>query len=109
MAITARHQLIAEGQAALRTALDQATATLAAAPSHDQRPYLRHLEELNLSAARFSTRFMAVNASLETLMTRPDFETWAPSFDPVIASLTNSALFIALTVMSTPAVASCRV
>jgi uncharacterized membrane protein YccC len=99
-AMAARHQRLAEGQAALRTSLDQATATLAAAPSHDKRPYLRQLEELNLAAARFSTRFMAVNASLETLMTRPDFETWAPSFDPVIASLTNSARTIALTVVS---------
>ncbi len=99
-AMAARHQLIAEQQAALRTALDQATATLAAAPSHDKRPYLRRLEELNLAAARFSTRFMAVNASLETLMIRPDFETWAPSFDPVIASLINSARTVAVTVVS---------
>ncbi len=99
-AIATRQQLIAEQQAALRTALDQATATLAAAPSHDKRPYLRQLEELNLAAARFSTRFMAVNASLETLMMRPDFETWAPSFDPVIASLTNSARTVAVTVVS---------
>ncbi|HEY4246778.1 MAG TPA: FUSC family protein [Lacunisphaera sp.] len=99
-AMAARHQLIAEQQAALRTALDQATATLAAAPSHDKRPYLRQLEELNLAAARFATRFMAVNASLETLMVRPDFEMWAPSFDPVIASLANSTRTVALTVVS---------
>lgn len=100
IAVAARHQLITERQAALRTALDQASATLAAAPSRAKRPYLRQLDELNLSAARFSTRFMAVNASLETLMMRPDFETWAPSFDPVIASLTNSARTVALTVVS---------
>jgi uncharacterized membrane protein YccC len=37
---------------------------------------------------------------LETLMTQPDFETWAPSFDPVIASLTNTTRTIALTVVS---------
>jgi uncharacterized membrane protein YccC len=107
----ARHQLIAERQALLRTALDQATATLAAAPSHHKRPYLRRLEDLNLAAARFSTRFMAVNASLETLMVRPDFETLAPSFDPVIASLTNSARTVALTVVSRQPshLASCEV
>jgi uncharacterized membrane protein YccC len=96
----ARHKLITERQALLRTALDQATATLAAAPSHDKRPYLRQLEDLNLAAARFSTRFMAVNASLETLMERQDFEALAPSFDPVITSLTNSARTVALTVVS---------
>jgi uncharacterized membrane protein YccC len=95
-----RHRLIAERQALLRTALDQATATLAAAPSRGKRPYLQRLEELNLVAARFSTRFMALNASLETLMERPDFDALAPSFDPVITSLTNSARTIALTVVS---------
>ncbi len=98
--LPARHLLIAERQAMLRTALDQATHTLAAAPSHDKRPYLARLEELNLSAARFSTRLMALNASLETLMERSDFDALAPSFDPVIASLTNSARTIALTVVS---------
>jgi uncharacterized membrane protein YccC len=99
-ALEARHRLITERQALLRTALDQATATLTTAPSHDKRPYLRQLEDLNLAAARFSTRFMAFNASLETLMERPDFDALAPSFDPVIASLTNSARTVALTVVS---------
>ena len=99
-AIATRHRLIAERQALLRTALDQATATLAAAPSHDKRPYLRQLEDLNLAAARFSTRIMAFNASLETLMERPDFDALSPNFDPVIVSLTNSARTVALTVVS---------
>ncbi len=79
-----RHQKIAGYQAVVRTALDQATAILGAAPSHNQRPYLRQLEELNLAAARLATRFMAFNASLETLMERPDFDALAPNFEPVI-------------------------
>jgi uncharacterized membrane protein YccC len=99
-AMPSRHQLITERQAALRTALDQATASLAAAPSHDKRPYLKQLEDLNLAAARFSTRIMAFNASLETLMERPGFEALAPHFEPVIVSLTNSARTVALTVVS---------
>jgi uncharacterized membrane protein YccC len=58
------------------------------------------LEELNLAAAHISTHFMAFNGSLETLMERPDFDALAPSFDPVITSLSNSARTIALTVVS---------
>jgi len=97
---TSRHQRITERQALLRTALDQASATLAAAPSHDRRPYLARLEDLNLAAARFSTRVMAFNASLETLMDRPGFDALAPHFEPAITSLTNTARTVALTVVS---------
>ncbi len=110
-ALAARHQLITERQALLRTALDQATAALAAAPSHDKRPYLKQLEELNLAAARFSTRLMAFNASFETLMERAGFDALAPHFEPMIVSLTNSARTVALTVVSRQPshLATCRV
>ncbi len=106
-----RQQLIAQCQAAVRTALDQATATLTAAPARGKRPYLRQLEELNLAAARFSTRCMALNTSLETLMERQDFDAIASGFDPVFVSLTNSARSIALTVVSRQPshLASCEV
>lgn len=96
----ARHLAIATRQAALRTALDQATAILAAAPSRGKHRHIADLEELNLAAARFATRLMGFNASLETLMERPDFDALAPGFEPVIVSLTNYARTIALTVVS---------
>ncbi len=95
-----RHRKIAEHQATLRTALDQATALLTAATASRSRPYLRQLEELNMAAARLATRFMAFNASLETLMERPDFAALAPSFAPVLTSLTNTTRTVALTVVS---------
>ncbi|HKB56357.1 MAG TPA: FUSC family protein [Lacunisphaera sp.] len=95
-----RHRLIAERQAALRTALDHATALLAAAQTGRPRPYLRRLEELNMAAARLATRFMGFNTSLETLMERPDFAALEPSFAPVLTSLTNTTRTIALTVVS---------
>jgi uncharacterized membrane protein YccC len=97
---TSRHELIAERQAQLRTALDHATELLAAAPVGGKRPYLRQLEVLNMAAARIATRFMAFNTSLETLMERPDFSALAPSFGPVLTSLTNTTRTIALTVVS---------
>lgn len=95
-----RHLKIAEHQAVLRTALDHATAVLAAATGGRARPYLRQLEELNMTAARLATRFMAFNASLETVMERADFAALAPSFAPVLTSLTNTTRTVALTVVS---------
>jgi uncharacterized membrane protein YccC len=97
---TARQALLVEKQALLRTALDQATEALATAQSRHKRPELRQLEELNLATARLATRFMAFNTSLETLMERPDFITLAPSFAPVLTSLTNTTRTIALAVVS---------
>ena len=95
-----RHARISAQEAALRTALDQTTATLTAAHAGQQRPHLRELEELNQIAARFATRLVAFNTSLETLMARPDFEALAPSFGPVITSLTNLARNTAVAVVS---------
>jgi len=96
----ARHTAFAEKQALLRTALDHATEALAIAQSRHKRPHLRPLEELNQATARLATRFMAFNTSLETLMESPDFALLAPSFAPVLKSLTNTTRTIALAVVS---------
>ena len=96
----ARHRRIATQEALLRTALDQTTATLAAAHAGKQRPHLRELDELNQAAARFATRLVAFNTALETLMARPDFPALAPSFGPVLTSLTNLARNTAVTIVS---------
>ena len=97
-----RDHRLAEGQALLRAALDHTTALLAAASPvrTSRRPYLGQLEELNTAAARLATRALAFNTSLETLMERPDFAALAPSFVPVLTSLTNTTRTIALTVVS---------
>lgn len=95
-----RHRRIAAKEAALRTALDQTSATLAAAHAGRQRPHLAELEELNLTAARCATRLVACNTALDTLMERPDFAALAPSFTPVLNSLTNLARTTAVTIVS---------
>lgn len=96
----ARQRRIVAKEAALRTALDQTSATLAVAHAGRKRPHLRELDELNLIAARFATRLVAFNTALDTLMARPDFAALAPSFAPVLASLTNLARTTAVTVVS---------
>lgn len=96
----ARHRRIAGKEAALRTALDHNSATLTAAHAGRVRPHLLALEELNLTAARFATRVVAFNTALESLMSRPDFAALAPSFTPVLNSLTNLARTTAVTVVS---------
>ena len=95
----ARLRLVAEKEALLRTTLNQSNATLAA-QSGRRRVHLQELEELNLAAARFGTRLIALNTALESLMERPDFAALAPSFNPVFTSLTNTTRTIALTVVS---------
>lgn len=100
VAAAERHRRIAAQEAALRTALDQTSATLAAAAAGRSRPHLGELVELNQAAARFATRLVAFNTALETLMARPDFAALAPSFGPVLTSLTNMARTIAVTVVS---------
>jgi uncharacterized membrane protein YccC len=95
-----RHRLIIEKQATLRTALDQATAAIAAASSGKSRPYLNQLEALNMSAARLSTRFMALNVSLESLLEKPAFASLGPSLGPVVTSLINTTRTVALTIVS---------
>jgi uncharacterized membrane protein YccC len=96
----ARSRRIAEKEAALRTALDHNSATLTAAHAGRVRPHLLALEELNLTAARFATRVVAFNTALDSLMSRPDFAALAPSFTPVLNSLTNLARTTAVTVVS---------
>lgn len=96
----ARHRRIVAQEALLRTTLDQTTATLAAAHAGRKRPHLAELEELNQAAARFATRLVAFNTALETLMSRPDFAALAPSFGPVLTSLTNLTRNTALTAVS---------
>jgi uncharacterized membrane protein YccC len=95
-----RHRRLDERQALVRTALDQATATLAAAAAGRSRPYLRQLDQLNVAAARFATRFLAFNTSLETLMVQPSFAALGPGFAVVLKSLTNTTRLVALTVVS---------
>ena len=95
-----RHARIAAKEAALRTALDQTSAALAAAHAGRRRPHLGEFEELNLIAARLATRLVAINTALDTLMARPDFAAFAPSFSPVLSSLTNLARTAAVTIVS---------
>ena len=94
-----RLRLVAEKEALLRTTLNQTNATLAA-QSGRRRVHLQELEELNLAAARFGTRLIALNTALESLMEHPDFAALAPGFNPVFTSLTNTTRTIALTVVS---------
>ena len=94
-----RPHLVAEREALLRTALDQANAALAT-PNRRRRAYLQEFAELNLTAARFGTRVIVLNTALESLMEREDFAALRPSFAPVFTSLTNTTRTVALTLVS---------
>jgi uncharacterized membrane protein YccC len=94
-----RHEAIVHGQADLRTTLNQTQAVLAesnALPGN----LPRHLEQLNLTAARLTLRVIVLNTSLEAAMARSCFAPLAAGFAPVLASLSNSARTVALAVVS---------
>ena len=94
-----RHESIAHRQADLRITLNQTQAVLAesnALPGN----LPRHLEQLNLAAARLALRVIVLNTSLEAAMARSCFAPLAAGFAPVLASLSNSARTVALAVVS---------
>ncbi|MCW1924893.1 FUSC family protein [Luteolibacter arcticus] len=94
-----RHEMIVHRQADLRTTLNQTQAVLAesnALPGN----LPRHLEQLNLVAARLTLRVIVLSTSLEAAMARSCFAPLAAAFAPVLASLSNSARTVALAVVS---------
>ncbi|HEU5078845.1 MAG TPA: FUSC family protein [Opitutaceae bacterium] len=96
--VPTRHRNIAAAESTFRTTLNQTNATLATRTGH--RAPVQKLEELNLAAARVATRLFALNSTLEVIMQRPDFAALAPSFGPAVASMTNTARGVAVTVVS---------
>ncbi|RYD91495.1 MAG: hypothetical protein EOP61_27465, partial [Sphingomonadales bacterium] len=94
-----RHEAITHRQADLRTTLNQTQAVLAESSSLPGN-LPRHLELLNLTAARLALRVIVLNTSLEAAMARSCFAPLAAGFAPVLASLSNSARTVALAVVS---------
>jgi uncharacterized membrane protein YccC len=95
-----RTKLTAARELELRTALDRTAATLAAATTRRTAPLVAHLTELHLTAARLGTRAVALNASLEGLLARPDFARIAPTVDSVLHAFTNLTRSVALTTIT---------
>lgn len=93
----ARQKRVHAAEAALRIMLDKSNATLAAA-----RPsvFRTQLEALNLAAAKLSTRVVALNTALETLMSEPPFASLVPALQPMFTSLVNTSRTVALAVVS---------
>lgn len=94
-----RQHAITEKELALRTALNQSTATLAAAGRHATR-VLPQLEKLNQAAARLGMRAAVLNTALETVRNTPGFDQLTPGFLPGLQSLTQNARAAALAVIS---------
>lgn len=93
---TRREKLTAD-ENAVRTALDQTYATLEAARAG---PLRQQLEAVNLSAARLSTRVVALETALEAAQDADDLEALAPAFGPAIASLANLSRSAAVVLVS---------
>lgn len=96
-----RESRIQRAEHQLRLTLDQ---TYAALDSHDPRrartPLRTRLAEVNLAAAKISTRVVALNTALESLLATSHRAGLAESFQPVLTSLTNFSRSTAVTVVS---------
>jgi uncharacterized membrane protein YccC len=101
---------IATAETALRTTLDHAYAAVA-----DNRgkstPLRLQLGELNLAAARAATRVVALNTTLESIMSLSDSGWLDGTLQPLLTSLTNTSRSIAITIVSRQAthLATCEV
>jgi len=97
---SSRHDKIVEAETNLRTTIDKTALLIIQASGKKPHPILTHLEALNLCAARLSLAIDTFNAALEGCLSSEDWERIAPTFDPVLSTLTNTARTIALTVVS---------
>ena len=93
---TARERFL-DAEAALRTTLDQTYTTLAAARDDALRPCL---DAVNLSAARLSTRVVALQTALESALPADAVAGLASAAEPALVSLSNLARSAALLVVS---------
>lgn len=92
-------QTIRDREIALRASLNDSQATLHASKRHSGK-VLRHLELLNLAAARLSLRIIAFQTALENFEKCPGHASFEAGLTPVLASLTNTARTVALAVVS---------
>jgi uncharacterized membrane protein YccC len=88
---------VRSNEATVRITLDQAYAALATARP---TPLRQHLEKLNLSAARLSTRVMAFHTALESSKADTRSAWITETLQPLLRSLSNSARSVAVTVVS---------
>ena len=95
-----RHEAIRAAEANLQLTLDKTQAALGAAATGRPRPLVARLERLNQTASRLATRTVAFNSAAEALAGEPGFAALAPSFQPLLAALANTARTVALAVVS---------
>ena len=95
-----RHRRVAEAEAAARATRDHAYGALAAAGAGRPRPWVQRLEALHRSAAQLSLQVGALQTALEAFTAEPGFAELAPSFQTVLAGLTNLSRTVALAVVS---------
>ncbi|MCX6951671.1 MAG: hypothetical protein NTV51_05745, partial [Verrucomicrobia bacterium] len=92
-----REQRIHECEANLRTTLDKAYATFAAARPG---PLRERLDALNFAAARLATRVGSLHTALEPLLASTDTAQLVAALLPALNTLTNTSRTVAIAVVS---------
>jgi len=93
-------EITARRERELRGTLDRTYEVLSAAEGGRSARLVTHLQELHLAGARLGTRAVALNASLESLSSRPDFPKLTASIDSLLLAFTNLTRSVALTTIT---------
>jgi uncharacterized membrane protein YccC len=96
---TEQREKMIDREVNLRAKLNQSQAILHASKRHPG-DFLKHLEALNIAAARLGLRIIAFRTALETVSNQAGYQRLEPVFAPALTSLTNTARMVALAVVS---------
>ncbi len=94
-----RPESVARLERELRAALDRTFVILGAGKNQKQARLLAHLEKMRLEVVHFSMRVIAFNASLESILERPEFARCLPVEDSVLKALSDAARSVAITLI----------
>ncbi len=94
-----RNESLARLERELRVALDRTFVILGAEKNQKQARLLAHLEKMRLEVVHFSMRVIAFNASLESILERPEFARCLPVVDSVLKALSDAARSVAITLI----------
>ena len=94
-----RAESVARLERELRAALDRTFVILDAGKNRKQARLLAHLEKMRLEVVHFSMRVIAFNASLESVLERPEFARCLPVMDSVLKALSDAVRSVAITLI----------
>lgn len=94
-----KDRLVAGRERELRATLDRTFVILGEAEKMKPTALLTHLEEVRREAVHLTMRAIALNTSLESCLSRPEFDRFVPVLDSVLKTLSDAARSVAITLI----------